>query len=72
MYLWPQAYPAMASRSERQLHESVQKALIKQFSHLIEMTVFLGVGNPLHDESKNDKQLMEGKYIIVHETRKVT
>ena len=27
-------YPAMANKSERQLHESVQKALMKHFPHV--------------------------------------
>ena len=34
MHLRAQAYPAMAKRSERQLHESVQKALTKHFPHV--------------------------------------
>ena len=38
MHLWAQAHPAMAKRSERQLHESVQKALMKLFAQVKEMT----------------------------------
>ena len=102
----------MANRSERQLHESVQKALMKYFSQVKEPTAqqlevikalfffqkkdifaVLPTGHGksftifqaglmelqvkelqkadlkascLHNESGNEKQLMEGKYSIVY------